>query len=128
MENLMKKLLATFIASFMFSLTAMAAVNINTATQAQLENLEGIGPVKAQAIIDYRKKNGGFKSVNDLEKVEGIGPATLQNVRKEVTITGKTTLPATASPVAKESKATKTKKESTSKKESISKKDADKKS
>lgn len=127
----MKKLLATIVASLMFTLTGVAAVNINTATQTQLESLEGIGPVKAQAIIDYRKKNGGFKSVNDLEKVEGIGPATLQNVRKEVTITGKTTLPATASTTAKENKAakeTKTKKETTSKKESTSKKASDKKS
>jgi competence protein ComEA len=125
MENKMKKLLATMIASLVFSLTAIAAVNINTATQAQLESLEGIGPVKAQAIIDYRKKNGGFKSVNDLEKVEGIGPATLQNLRKDVTLTGKTNLPASASTKAKDIKATKekkAKKESTSKKETNDKK------
>jgi len=40
--------------------------------------------VKAQAIIDYRNKNGPFKSINDLEKVEGIGPATLEKIRKDV--------------------------------------------
>ncbi|HAF00530.1 MAG TPA: competence protein ComEA, partial [Methylophilaceae bacterium] len=41
--------------------------------------------------IDYRKKNGGFKSVDELEKVDGVGPVTLSNVRKDVTVSGKTT-------------------------------------
>ncbi|HPX88998.1 MAG TPA: ComEA family DNA-binding protein, partial [Methylophilaceae bacterium] len=99
----MKKILLAFIAFLSFSLSAFAAVNINTATQAELETLDGVGPVKAQAIIDYRKKNGNFKSVDDLEKVEGIGPVTLQNVRKDVTLSGATTAVAKPS----ESKATK---------------------
>jgi competence protein ComEA len=52
----MKKMLLALFVFLSFSISALAAVNINTATQAELESLNGIGPVKAQAIIDYRKK------------------------------------------------------------------------
>lgn len=87
----MKKIL--FVLTLLgMSFNVFAAVNLNTATQAELESLAGVGPVKAQAILDYRKKNGGFKSVDELEKVDGIGANTLENVRKNVTISGKTTV------------------------------------
>jgi competence protein ComEA len=69
---------------------AFAGVNINTANQADLETLQGIGPAKAKAIVEYRKKNGSFKSPDDLEKVKGIGPAIMKKVRKDVTVGGTT--------------------------------------
>jgi competence protein ComEA len=63
-------------------------VNINTADAKTLaKELDGIGPAKAQAIVEYRQKNGAFKSAEDLLKVEGIGPALLDqnqgNIRVE---------------------------------------------
>jgi competence protein ComEA len=66
--------------------SVQAAVNINTANQTELESLPGIGPVKAKAILEYRKKNGGFKSVDELTKVDGIGPVTLKNARNDIVL------------------------------------------
>lgn len=93
----MKKLF--LVVGLLFALlgSAMAAVNINTATKEELDSLKGVGPVKAQAIIDYRKKNGPFKSVDDLKNVNGIGPKTLDDIRKDISISGLTTV---AKPVA----------------------------
>jgi competence protein ComEA len=92
----MKKLVALFAALVAYAGMALAAVNINSATKEQLESLDGIGPVKAQAIIDYRKKNGPFKSLEDLKKVDGIGDATFEKVKKDVALSGTTTIPAAA--------------------------------
>jgi comEA protein len=66
--------------------TNTGIININTATQAELESLTGIGPTKAKAIIDYRSQNGPFVTVDDLDKVKGIGPATLAKIRDRITV------------------------------------------
>lgn len=88
----MRKLLLALALWFAFAGAAWAAVNINTATKEELVTLKGIGDKKAQAIIDYRKKNGDFKSVDDLEKVDGIGPGTMKQIRSQLSVTGKTTI------------------------------------
>jgi competence protein ComEA len=76
--------------------SAQAAININTANQTELESLPGIGPVKAKAILEYRKKNGGFKSVDELTRVDGIGPVTLKNARNDIVLDASATSKPTA--------------------------------
>lgn len=61
-------------------------VNINTAGVKELSTLTGIGEAKAQKIIDYRKANGGFKSIDEIMKVKGIGKATYEKIKANITI------------------------------------------
>jgi len=61
-------------------------ININRATAKQLDALDGIGPVIAQRIVDYRKKNGSFISIDDLQKVSGIGAAKFAQIKAKVRI------------------------------------------
>lgn len=63
-----------------------AGVDINTADTATLEQVKGIGPARAAAIVDYREKNGPFKTVEDLTKVPGIGDKSLQSMRGQVSV------------------------------------------
>jgi len=79
------------LAGLLFSGLALAAININTATQQELEALNGIGPVKAQAIIDHRKANGPFKSIEQLKDVKGVGDATFDKIKGDVSVSGATT-------------------------------------
>jgi len=75
-----------------FSGVAVAAVNINTATKEELTSIKGVGEKRAQEIIDYRTKNGPFKTVDDLEKVPGIGPGLMKQIRLQVSTSGKTVI------------------------------------
>ncbi|WHU48873.1 ComEA family DNA-binding protein [Gordonia sp. L191] len=61
-------------------------VNLNTASESELDALPGVGPVTAQAIIDYRTRNGTFSSVEQLGEVDGIGPSRLAKLRGLVTV------------------------------------------
>lgn len=82
----MKKLLLTLCLLFFFAAAALAAVNINTADQSTLESVTGIGPAKAQAIIEYRNAHGPFKSVDELLHVTGFGEKTLEKIKNELTV------------------------------------------
>ena len=85
----MKYLKALFIAlSLSLSAIAFAApVDINTADAKALDkNLKGVGPKAAAAIVDYRAKNGPFKSADDLAKVKGIGPKVIEKNRTNIVI------------------------------------------
>ena len=61
-------------------------VNINTATQNELENLPGIGPSIASRIIEYREQNGKFNKIEDLQNVKGIGDAKFNNIKEYVIV------------------------------------------
>src|SRR5450759_2753249 len=86
----MKRFLLLLV-TLLFSALALAAVNINTATKEDLESLPEIGPVKAQAIIDYRKANGPFKTPEDIMKVSGIKEGTFGTVKGMISVSGTST-------------------------------------
>ncbi|MGR8930350.1 MAG: ComEA family DNA-binding protein [Gammaproteobacteria bacterium] len=63
-------------------------VNINQADATTIsESLTGIGPKKAEAIIEYRKEHGDFKTLDDLQKVKGIGEKTIKANEKDILLT-----------------------------------------
>lgn len=66
--------------------TPSGPININRATARQLDALDGIGPVIAARIVEYRKINGSFLSVDDLQKVTGIGAAKFAQIKSKVKI------------------------------------------
>lgn len=61
-------------------------ININTATISELQNITGVGEVKAQSIINYREKNGGFKSIEEIKNVDGIGDKTFEKIKDQISI------------------------------------------
>jgi competence protein ComEA len=97
-------------AALLFASAARAAprpaleglVNINTASAQELQLLPGIGPAKAQRVIQYRKGHP-FRTIEELARVKGIGPKTVRKLRPHLTVRGATTVrvpgtPAAASP------------------------------
>jgi competence protein ComEA len=56
-------------------------VSLGSATVEQLDGIEGIGPVTAQKIIEFRDQHGGLSSINQLDEVDGIGPSTMETLR-----------------------------------------------
>lgn len=89
---MLKLIRSAIVVSFLslgFPLAALAAqtVDINSADAATLaENINGIGASKAQAIVDYRNKNGRFLAVDDLVNVKGIGIKTVNRIREFLTV------------------------------------------
>ncbi len=66
--------------------TKNSKININTATQTELETLPGIGPSTATKIINYRKENGKFNSIDELKKVSGIGDSKYNKIKEMIRI------------------------------------------
>src|SRR3954471_15458612 len=92
----MRKIALLFAALLAYAGFAFAAVNINSATKEQLEALPGIGPVKAQAIIDHRTANGRFKSTEEIMNVKGIKEGEFGKIKDQISVSGTTTMPAGA--------------------------------
>jgi competence protein ComEA len=67
-------------------------VNINTASVEQLSLLPRVGAVVAQRIVDFRDKNGRFKSLEDLMLVQGVGEKTFELIRPHISLSGETTV------------------------------------
>jgi len=81
------KLSVSAIAILFSSWVYAAPVNINKASASQIaEALNGIGMSKAEAIVEYRKKNGNFKQASDIVQVKGIGNSTFEKNKKDILI------------------------------------------
>lgn len=65
---------------------AEGKVNINTATQTELETLNGIGPSIASKIIEYRKQNGNFQSIEEIQNVSGIGDSKYESIKDDICV------------------------------------------
>lgn len=89
----MKRILASML--FLAVGNLWAAVNINTASVAELDAVKGITPKKAAAIVEYRDKNGPFKSLDELKQVKGFGDKSIAKLRNELSV-GDTAAPAAA--------------------------------
>jgi competence protein ComEA len=93
---MLKKLLMLCLALVLSIGAAFAAVDVNTADEASLEAVKGLGPVKSKAIIDERTKNGPFKDADDLaSRVKGLGTKSVTNLEQAgLTIGGSSAPPA----------------------------------
>lgn len=72
--------------NFRRSTAASGIININRATAKELDKLPGIGPVIAGRIVEYRRVNGFFQSIDDLKKVQGIGASTLEKFKSKIRV------------------------------------------
>lgn len=81
----MKRILSS-IPLFLAAGSLWAAVNINTASVAELDAVKGITPKKAAAIVEYREQNGPFKSLDELKKVKGFGDKSVAKLAKELVV------------------------------------------
>lgn len=72
--------------SFTASSSENGKVNLNTASESELQTLTGIGPSKAAAIIEYRDKNGAFKEIEQLKEISGIGDKTFEKLKENITV------------------------------------------
>ena len=59
-------------------------ISLGTATAAELDTIDGIGPVTAEDIIEFREEHGGLSSVDQLDQISGIGPATMEALRERL--------------------------------------------
>jgi len=80
------KLFTSLLVFILFSSLALAKLNLNNATESELTSLKGIGKVKAQRIIEYRKTKGKFKNIEELKNVKGIGDKLFQKIKEEVCV------------------------------------------
>ncbi len=93
---MLKKMILGVAASLAICSLAYAAVDLNTATQQQLEAVSGLGPAKAKAIVEFRSKNGPFKTTEDVMKVPGIKQGVYNLIKTEVTVGSKQVAATTA--------------------------------
>ena len=81
--------LCILLAAFLMAPVLVVAgdkVNINTASKEALSGLNGIGPVTAERIIEYRDKNGPFKNKEEITKVKGVGEKTFQKIKDSIVV------------------------------------------
>ncbi|WP_244815868.1 helix-hairpin-helix domain-containing protein [Caballeronia sp. Lep1P3] len=93
---MLKKLLMLCVALMLSVGAAFAAVDVNTADQAALDSVKGLGPVKSKAIVDERAKNGPFKDADDLaNRVKGLGTKSVAKLEENGLTIGGSSLPPT---------------------------------
>ena len=90
MFRFMKYLVAVLCLALLSVVAQAQMIDINTATATELATIKGIGPKKAEAIVNYRNEHGAFQSVDDLVNVPGIKAKTLANIKDKVSVGGAT--------------------------------------
>jgi competence ComEA-like helix-hairpin-helix protein len=113
---MLKKLLMLCVALMLSVGVAFAAVDVNTADQASLEAVKGLGPVKSKAIIDERTANGPFKNADDLAtRVKGLGTKSVANLEQEGLTIGGSSAPPTGAKATPRASSTSAQPKSTTK-------------